>query len=137
MKCYLEHANISVRSLDNAIRFLSTAFPHFKVRGKGESSGKKWIHIGTDDTYIAFSEANGGVNGPVAYSEPGINHIGFVVNDAETIRTALLEAGYREGFVADPHPHRKRIYFHDGDDNEWEFVEYFSDNPAERNDYTT
>ena len=48
----------------------------------------------------------------------------------------LEEAGYAEGFVPDAHPHRLRMYFLDADGLEWEFVYYYSDDPAERNDYS-
>jgi len=34
-----------------------------------------------------------------------------------------------------PHPHRKRVYFLDNDGGEWEFVQYLSDEPGQRNDY--
>jgi hypothetical protein len=34
------------------------------------------------------------------------------------------------------HPHRLRAYFYDEDGIEWEFIEYLSNNPSERNDYT-
>ena len=33
------------------------------------------------------------------------------------------------------HPHRTRVYFNDLEGNDWEFVEYHSSDPAERNDY--
>ena len=32
-------------------------------------------------------------------------------------------------------PYRKRVYFTDPEGNDWEFVQYSSDDPAERNDY--
>jgi hypothetical protein len=38
--------------------------------------------------------------------------------------------------VAAEHPHRWRVYFHDPDDREWEFVQYLSASPSERHDYT-
>lgn len=28
-----------------------------------------------------------------------------------------------------------RVYFYDPEGNDWEFVQYFSDDPAERNNY--
>ena len=31
--------------------------------------------------------------------------------------------------------HRKRVYFLDPEGNDWEFVQYLSANPAERNEY--
>jgi hypothetical protein len=52
-----------------------------------------------------------------------------------TVRS-IDEAGYREGLVPEPHLHRKRVYFHDADGLEWEFVQYLSDDPAGRNDHS-
>ena len=36
--------------------------------------------------------------------------------------------------INDP-PYRKRVYFTDPEGNDWEFVQYSSDDPLERNDY--
>jgi len=33
----LEHANITVASIEKAVHFLGVVFPEFKVRGKGEA----------------------------------------------------------------------------------------------------
>jgi hypothetical protein len=38
--------------------------------------------------------------------------------------------------VAAEHPARKRVYFHDPEGNDWEFVQYFTTDPSERNDYS-
>ena len=62
-----------------------------------------------------------------------VNDIDWVVTGATTER--MLAAGYREGFVPEPHPYRKRVYFVDDDGLEYEFVQYYSDDSAERNDY--
>ncbi|MCZ6676408.1 MAG: VOC family protein [Candidatus Poribacteria bacterium] len=141
MTCYMEHANITVENLDEAIRFFTTAFPHFKVRGQGESDQggwkKRWLHLGTDETYVALEEVSlepEGTRRP--YRDPGINHVGFVVDDVDAVIERLGEAGYKTGIGVEPHPHRKRAYFHDRDGNEYEFVEYLSADPAERNDYS-
>ena len=48
-----------------------------------------------------------------------------------------MAAGYKESTPPNTHPHRKRVYFYDPEGNDWEFVQYFSDDPAERNDYDT
>ena len=39
MSIYLEHANITVKSIDEATRLLGAAFPDFAVRGGGEFRG--------------------------------------------------------------------------------------------------
>lgn len=135
MRCILEHANMTVKNLDEAIRFLTAAFPHFAVRGSGTKDGIRWVHFGTQDTYLALNDGAGaGVRG--AYENAGVNHLGFVVDDAEAVKQRLLKAGYREGFVPPPHPHRRRVYFNDADNFEWEFVQYFSEDPKLKNDYT-
>ena len=131
MAVTLEHANLMVSSIEDAVRFLTTAFPEFQIRGRGVYQGRPWVHIGTDDTYIAMTEVDdlGQLGAP-------LNHLGYVVEDIDSLADRLLAAGFREGFISPPHPYRKRRYFHDADDLEWEFVEYLSDDPAKRNDYS-
>lgn len=145
MAARLEHANINVRSIDEAIRFLTAAFPEFRVRGRGAVDGRPWVHVGTESSYLALNEfqpdADGGTgetNGaaPVKFGAEPLNHLGFVVDDAEATSTRLRAAGYREGFVAPAHRYRIRKYFLDAEGNEWEFVEYLTDDPALQNEYT-
>ena len=64
-----------------------------------------------------------------------MNHLGFVVEDAAEVARRLRDAGYKEGSTYLDHPFRHRYYFFDHDDNEYEFVQYLSDNPAEMNQY--
>jgi catechol 2,3-dioxygenase-like lactoylglutathione lyase family enzyme len=140
MKLYLEHANITVSDIDGTIKFLTTAFPHFKVRGKGKSETdgiiRQWLHLGTDETYVALEQVSSRDEGNRRpYKDIGINHLGFVVEDVETIVANLKKAGYRESIEVEPHPFRKRFYFYDPDNTEYEFIEYLSDDFAERNEY--
>jgi catechol 2,3-dioxygenase-like lactoylglutathione lyase family enzyme len=128
----LEHANLSVGSIDAMLRFLQAAFPECRLRGGGVQEGVRWAHVGTDDSYIALTEV-----GRPAPEVGDLNHLGYVVDDVEALAQRLTAAGFREGFRSPPHPHRKRRYFHDPDDREWEFVEYLSDDPAQRNDYSS
>ncbi|MFK8051536.1 MAG: VOC family protein [Woeseiaceae bacterium] len=133
----MEHANLHVRHFDDAVRFLTTAFPNFRVRSKHIKSGLRWMHIGTEDTYIALNETHlSRDEDQHPYSgKPGVNHLGFEVDDVETLRNRLLAAGFEESTYPNSHPHRKRIYFLDKDRNDWEFVQYFTDDVALRNDY--
>ncbi|MBI1900271.1 MAG: VOC family protein [Planctomycetia bacterium] len=138
MTVRLEHANLCVRDVDAMIRFLRTAFPDFKIRAdRTDPDGSRWVHVGTDDTYIALSEADGDADRPFQpYSGlPGVNHLGYEVDDAAALRARMLAAGYQESTVPNRHPHRRRVYFLDPEGNDWEFVQYFSADPAERNDY--
>ena len=137
MTIRLEHANMIVRDIDATAQFLQTAFPGFRVRREGGSGSDRWIHIGTDDTYIALNQAK---SEPAEewqpYSgKPGVNHLGYEIDDADALRDRMRAAGYKDSTVPNHHPHRKRVYFNDPDGNDWEFVQYLSDDPAERNDY--
>ena len=138
MKFHLEHANLCVRDIEAMIRFLKTAFPECRVRGEGKSrDGTRWVHVGTHDTYIVLNQAKtDSATHWIPYSgEPGVNHLAYEVDDVESLRVRLKAAGYRESTPPNAHPHRKRVYFYDPDGNDWEFVQYFSLDPAERNDY--
>lgn len=136
MSAFLEHANLTVRDLAAAVEFLETALPEFAVRGRGVGLHGPWLHIGTDDSYLALEEASqDAASAREQYADRGVNHLGFVVADTSAVAARLREAGYREGFRAPEHPHRRRVYFFDRDDNEYEFVEYLSLQAAERNDY--
>ncbi len=133
----LEHANICVRDVDALIQFLRTAFPAFRVRGEGRSrDGTRWLHIGTDDTYIALNQATTSDERPRFYTgAAGVNHLAYEVDDVDALHARLIDAGYKESTPPNNHPHRKRVYFYDSEGNDWEFVQYYSQHPAERNDY--
>jgi catechol 2,3-dioxygenase-like lactoylglutathione lyase family enzyme len=138
MTIRLDHANLAVRDLDGVLRFLTTAFPEFRVRGEGTGwGGSRWVHVGTDQVYLALHQASAEAAEPfVPYAgKPGTNHLGFEVEDAAAVRARLAAAGYRESTVPNEHPWRVRVYFLDAEGHDWEFVQYRSDDPRERNDY--
>ena len=137
MTIRLEHANLHVRHFDDAVRFLKTAFPDFYVRSESVRDGLRSMHIGTDESYIALNETTVERNaGEEPYDgRPGVNHIGYEVDDVDALQNRLATAGFRDSTYPNNHPHRKRVYFYDSDGNDWEFVQYFSDKPSERNDY--
>ena len=138
MAVRLEHANICVRDIEGMIRFLQTAFPEFQVRGEGRShEGTRWVHIGTDETYIALGQATGEPEKRWTPYQglPGVNHLAFEVDVVEALRDRLKSAGYKDSTVPNAHPHRKRLYFYDPEGNDWEFVQYLSQDAAERHDY--
>jgi len=131
---YLEHANISVKSIERAIDFIQTAFPTFKVRGGGETNGRKWIHIGSKGSYLAYNQ-DGLPKQDTPYVHQGINHLGFVVGDVAGIAKRLSEAGYQRNYPKQVQPTRIRDYFLDDDGNEYEFVQYLTNDIEARNDY--
>ena len=134
----LEHANLCVRNIEGMIRFLQTAFPEFRVRGEGISGdGTRWVHVGTDQTYIALGQSR---TAPARDWEPyqgmpGVNHLAYEVDDVDALRNRMTAAGYMDSTPPNSHPYRKRLYFYDPEGNDWEFVQYLSQDPAERNDY--
>ncbi len=138
MTVRLEHANLIVRDIDATIRFLQTAFPGFRIRFDGaDSRGIRWVHIGTAETYIALTQATvEPKERATPYAGiPGVNHLAFEVGDVDALRKRLTVAGYRDSTVPNSHPFRTRVYFYDPDGNDWEFVQYLSDDPEKRNDY--
>jgi catechol 2,3-dioxygenase-like lactoylglutathione lyase family enzyme len=140
MICQLEHANISVVSNDRAFEFLKIAFPQFRRRGGGETDHgdwtEKWAHVGTDDLYVSLYETTHTEQaGRDAGKQTGINHVGFMVEDLEEVLGKYQAAGFG-GSIIDERPSRLRLYIADLDGITWEFIQYLSDDPAVRNDYS-
>lgn len=138
MTIRLEHANLIVRDMDAMIHFIQTALPEFLIRhDETDADGHRWVHVGTEDSYLALNQATSeGAERWVPYEgKPGLNHLGFEVEDAEAVRTRLNAAGYRDSTYPNEHPYRRRVYFYDDEGNDWEFVQYLSDDPEQRNDY--
>ena len=137
MRPFLEHLNITSTDVDETIRFLLTAMPEFRIRGEGGGEkAQRWVHVGTEDSYLCVEDRGATEKGPhKPYVHPGMNHMGFVVSDAAALANRLQEAGYKQGSTYLDHPHRHRYYFFDHDGNEYEFVQYFSEDPIERNEY--
>lgn len=120
---YLEHVNLTVRDVDRATAFYRDLFG-FHVRWKGETmNGLAAAHVGDDRQYLAIFEAGTDRDIDHDYTRPGVNHLGFVVDDLDAARARLAELGIPVKFEADYEPGR-RLYFHDPDDYEVELVEY-------------
>lgn len=138
MNARLEHANLCVENVDAMLKFVLNAFPEFRVRhDSGIDDPERWVHVGDDEQYLALSQARkpSTMTRQPYSQQPGFNHLGFVVDDAEAVRGRLLRAGYKESYFAESHPARRRVYFYDAEGNDWEFVQYFSQETAKRNDY--
>jgi len=132
----LEHANLSVTDVAAMTGFLTTAFPAFAVRGEGlDDDGRPWRHVGVDDFYVALQEVpTAGVRVPYGNSG-GLNHLGWEVDSVEALERRMAAAGFTVNLRFDDHPARRRIYIHDPDGNDWEFIEYRTDDPAQRHAY--
>ena len=137
MTTFLEHANMTVIDIDETLRFLSTAFPDWKVRADNIGSSGRWVHFGSSTHYLAIEDRGATLKGPhEPYIHPGLNHLGFVVDELDDLCLRMRSAGYREGMEVPVHPARKRAYFFDDDGNEFEFVEYLVKTSEARNDYS-
>jgi hypothetical protein len=136
----MEHANITVDNIADTKRFLMTAFPHFKVRGGQKTDHgdwqKEWIHLGTDEIYIALEEVTLEPTGSrTRHEDPGINHIGIVVDDIDELATRLKDYQVGEMMVEGDGPGRKRFYVHDGAGCEWEFIQYLTKDSDKAHEY--
>lgn len=137
MSVYLEHANVTVPSIDEAIRFLTAAFPEFSVRGGGKSQkmGRKWVHVGSEKTYLALNEQSGQRLDSECGGH-GLNHLGFVTDELDSIDERLSAAGYQEDVsFREEGPYRRRHYYFDDNGMEWEFIEYSTADASLRNQY--
>ena len=134
MSVRLDHANLSVRDVDGMIRFLTAAFPDFRLRGRGpDCAGLRWVHVGNDETYLSLLAATGdarralrAVRGPARARTTSASRW----TTSRRCARGCAAAGYDETTVPNAHPHRRRVYFEDAEGNDWEFVEYRSHDPA-------
>ncbi len=135
----IEHANLTVPDIDEAIKFILIVAPDFKVRKDAKPEGSyRWVHIGNDEFYFALQEAHLGAKPEyprVAYKNFGVNHIALVVNNISEIEANLVKAGYKRSIETPKEQYRKRLYFFDNFNIEWELIEYLSDIPSEKFKY--
>ena len=111
MKPFLEHLNMTSTDVDETVRFLLTAMPEFSIRGGGGGEkAQRWVHVGTEDSYLCVEDRGATERGPhQPYVHPGMNHIGFVVEDAAAVSRRLLEAGYAQASVLLLRPRWERV----------------------------
>jgi len=135
----LEHVNLVVSDIDQTVDFIQTAFPDWIIRGRGESEwyGNKrhWLHIGNDDYYITLNDNAAGANRNLKSQAAGLAHIGFAVDDLAGISARLQNKGYPIATIGADHPYRKTLYFIDPAGFEFEFIQYLSDIPEQKNLY--
>lgn len=138
---YVEHANVTVRDLDEVKDLLLCALPGWRVRGEGRLDwfghrSIRWLHVGTEQSYIALQSGGGeGVHPDWRSSALGTKHIGIVVPSLNETLQRLAAAGYTPDHWGGAHPFRKSAYVMAREGLQFEFVEYLSPRPSERNDY--
>jgi catechol 2,3-dioxygenase-like lactoylglutathione lyase family enzyme len=136
----LEHLNLVVNDIDTMIEFYQAAMPHWQVRGSGRSDwyGKQrtWLHFGDDYQYLTFNDNGVEENRDLRGHQVGVAHFAFVTTDLQGIDQRLKDAGFTQRKDGAEDPYRSNVYYIDPAGFEVEFVEYHSDQPGERNQYT-
>ncbi|MFM2485271.1 VOC family protein [Celerinatantimonas yamalensis] len=134
----LEHANITVRSIEQTLQFLAIVAPDFRLRHRGETPQHHWVHVGNNQHYLALQEPRdqSRVNSKrIPYHQLGVNHWGLQVENLDEIETELIAAGYRRSMATPNETYRRRLYFFDHSGLEWELIEYFSQRFEQRYHY--
>ncbi len=135
----LEHANLVVKDISATLDFIQTAFPDWKIRGRGEMTwhGKprRWLHVGDDDYYLTLNDDGEGENRDLSGHTPGLAHLGFVIDDVDSVIERLEAKGFEIDIEGAEHPFRKTVYFVDPAGFQFEFMQYLSDVPEEKNLY--
>ena len=136
---YVEHANLTVRDIQEISDLLLCALPTWRVRGEGRMrwSGQeiRWRHVGSDASYVALQDGGDGDFPDWRGSRVGMKHLGFVVPSLDDTLRRLAAAGHDVDHWGGEHPHRRSAYIVAPGGLQFEFVEYLSEQAAERNDY--
>lgn len=137
---YLEHLNLVVSDIPKSLSFYQAAFPHWSVRGSGSDKwyGKPrhWLHFGDDYQYLTLNDNGVGENRDLAGHQVGLAHFAFVTSSIKALIERLQQAGFQVNNQGADEPYRQNVYFIDPDGYEVEFVEYCSDLPTLRNQYS-
>ena len=121
----LEHLNFTVTDVDKTAEILSQLFG-WEIRWQGSSiHGGRSIHVGNDQQYLALytNERVGSHNVNSYESKGGLNHLGVIVDDLDSVEEKVLAAGFTTKNHDDYDPGR-RFYFDDHDGIEFEVVSY-------------
>jgi len=143
----LEHVNLVVAAIEPTVAFLTAAFPGWRIRGGGAQPfagmARQWVHVGDDDFYLALTAYELSPEYPEEKDRqrdlkgvaPGLAHIGFEVSSLDEVVARLKASGFEPSHLGADHPHRRNIYYIDGEGLEFEFTQYLSDKTEEKNSY--
>ncbi|OEE90217.1 glyoxalase [Enterovibrio norvegicus FF-162] len=139
----IEHINLVMEDIQPTLAFLLAAFPQWRVRGEGDmtwgsaenASTRHWLHVGDDDYYLTLNDSAVGKIRSVKGIEPGVAHIGFVVDDLQSIIDRLSLKGFSVDIKGRDHPFRQTVYYNDPAGFQFEFLQYNSEKPSEKNMY--
>ncbi|MCT8986891.1 VOC family protein [Shewanella phaeophyticola] len=136
---HLEHLNLVVNDLEETLVFYQAAFPHWRVRGGGESiwhgTPRRWLHFGDDYHYLSLNDSGTGEVRDLKSNAIGLAHFAYVVDNIEALILRLAKVGYEVAIMGALNEAYMSRYFIDPNGFEVEFVEYLTDIPTERNQY--
>lgn len=138
---HLEHINLVVKNIKKSLEFYQVVFPHWSIRGGGKSEwygkARNWLHFGDDYHYIALADNGIGENRDLKQHQVGLAHIAYVTDNIVDLVERLGKSGYQPSIALDLETYTEKgnVYYLDNDGFEIEFVQYFSDNPKQRNQY--
>ncbi|HAG82473.1 MAG TPA: bleomycin resistance protein [Cyanobacteria bacterium UBA12227] len=121
-----EHINLSCQDIDASKSFYQTLFPDWYVRAENQEGSDRWMHIGNDQFYLALNHNPNHKRVHEIYENLGVNHVGFVIDNGEAMKTHLSKNGIEYYTMTAPET-KHRIYVTDPDGNEIELVEYNPD----------
>jgi catechol-2,3-dioxygenase len=132
-----------MKDIKPTLDFLLLAFPHWNVRVEGEliwGRGKDavprhWLHVGDDDYYLTLNDNAQGHIRDVRSTQAGVAHIGFVVENLAELISRLAKHGFTVDITGQDHPFRQTVYYNDPAGFQFEFLQYHSDKPEEKNMY--
>ena len=129
---YLEHVNVTVRDLEESVAFYCELLGGVvSWRGKALNMNKvvPAAHVKLSSGYLSMFECERGGSAVYDYAPPGINHIGFVVDDLAQTRSRLESLGVNVEKEADYSP-GVRLYVFDPNGIELELVGYGPHEPS-------
>ena len=137
MATYLEHNNITVSDLDDAIAFFTTVFSDWQLRYRGylneETQDTAWAHVGTEASYLALQAPPWGQ--PFSRQpSPYFDHLGIIVDDLDQVLEVLKRYPYRIRPIPETQGYKK-IYVYIFDGIILEILEYKTTDWAIRNQY--
>ena len=51
-----EHINVSCKDINATKKFYQTLFPDWYVRAEGVFEGRRWMHLGNNQFYLALND---------------------------------------------------------------------------------
>ena len=134
---HLEHLNLVVKDIAEALTFYKAAFPHWHIRSRGQAEWygveRKWVHFGDDYQYLTFNDDGSGENRDLSGHQTGLAHFAYVTENLQAVIDRLQAAGFTVAKTGADNRFRRNVYFVDPNGFEVEFVEYLSDLPNQRN----